>query len=68
MDKPPLGATPAFVVSRNRIVALADAISRVADNPSCNLEKIRLWATEICMQCDIVELERRELKRMDNEQ
>ena len=54
--KPPLGATPAFITSVNRIKDLSDAISRQFDQPVVNIDLmcIRKWAKEITMQCDIV--------------
>ena len=55
MDKPPVGAPPTWMASRMRIKDLAEAIARYASNTVCDVRSIREWATEICMQCDILQ-------------
>ena len=55
VHKPPLGAPPAWLTARNRIDDLANAISRTAKDPLGSIADIRQWASEICMQCDILQ-------------
>ena len=60
--RPPLGATPAYVRSAERIAELAQAISRTAlEGTAKNYPgHISLWAKEILMQVDIIEFESKE--------
>lgn len=53
--KPPLGTAPANVCATRRIRDLAGAINRTAVEYSRGDEyRIRNWAQEIIMQCDIL--------------
>lgn len=53
--KPPLGAAPANACATRRIRDLAGAINRTAVEYSRGDEyRIRNWAQEIIMQCDIL--------------
>ena len=54
VHKPPLGAPPVWLSARNRIGELAGAIERTAEDPLGSIDEIRRWASEICMQCDIL--------------
>lgn len=51
--KPELGCKPYYVSSAERVEDLAGAISRYAGNIDSEHEKIRQWAEEIRMHCDI---------------
>ena len=54
-EKPPIGAEPAWLIARTRIQELAEEISRNADSfGSDSIDTMRKFATEICMQCDIL--------------
>lgn len=55
IDKPPLGVKPAYVVAWQRIGELIEAIERQYESPSGDAEKVRDWAEEIEMQCEIIE-------------
>jgi len=55
VKKPPLGATPAWLGATRRIVELAKAINRTATDYSAGDEyRMKNWAKEIMMQCDIL--------------
>lgn len=54
MDKPPIGARPAYITSGARIKELAKAISRYADNASDYPDSIERWAKEIIIHIDLL--------------
>lgn len=58
-EKPELGCKPYYVASGQRVYDLAAAITRYAENIDTEHEKIREWAEEIKMHCDIA-------KKFDN--
>lgn len=57
MSKPPLGVEPTWMVARNRVSDLAKAIDRVSQESfsSKSIDDIRRYASEICMQCEILQ-------------
>lgn len=59
-EKPHLGTTPSFIVIPRRIIDLAAAISRYADDQEIASNKevtgvIRMWASEIIGHCDTLD-------------
>ena len=52
-NKPELGCKPYYVASGERIYELAAAITRYAENIDTEYERIKEWAEEIKMHCDI---------------
>ena len=62
--KPPIGASPAFVVLPYRLKDLADAISRYAEHKDIMdnqeiTELIRKWSKEIIGTCDTIDMIRK---------
>ena len=55
-SKPPLGVKPCFICAEERIKDLADGISRYAHKG--DYEIIQKWAKEICLQCELAEMEK----------
>ena len=54
--KPPIGAEPAYVSAAKRIRDLAGAINRTAmEYGKGDEQRMKAWAQEIVMQCDILE-------------
>lgn len=53
--KPPLGCRPAWLISRERILELSEAIERWAKSSQKDVSHIREWATEIYCHCVILE-------------
>ena len=53
--KPPVGAKPGWLAASERISVLAGAILRYStvEHGTTRRFPIRMWATEILMQCDI---------------
>lgn len=56
IQKPPLGVKPCYIQAEERIKDLAEAISRYADRG--DYEVVKKWAREICLQCEIAEMEK----------
>lgn len=54
--KPPIGVKPCFIHAEERIKDLADGISRYAHKG--DYEIIKKWAREICLQCELAEMEK----------
>ena len=55
MCKPPIGAMPAYLSATRRIIELAKAIDRTAADYSAGSEcRMKNWAKEIILQCDIL--------------
>ena len=52
MEKPPLGAAPAYIVAENRIDTLCLAIGRTIKGG--NYELAKRFAKEIYLQCDLL--------------
>lgn len=52
-EKPPIGIKPYYIVSCERINALAEAIQRYSTTK--NYKAIELWAEEIICYCDFLE-------------
>lgn len=62
MTNDKLGATPVWMTARNRIVDLANAIKRYAEDPLGDIESMRKLASEICMQCNILQWDENDRK------
>ena len=60
VGKPALGAAPAWLKSEERIRELANAILRNLPAPDRDIRRIRVWAKEIAMQCEIITMEAEE--------
>jgi len=56
-SKPPLGVKPYWMVAWSRISDLAEAIERQYEDANGNAELVELWAREIVLQCQILNLE-----------
>lgn len=56
-SKPPLGVKPYWMVSWSRISDLVEAIERQYEDASGNAKLVELWAREIVLQCQILNLE-----------
>lgn len=55
MDKPILGAKPAWMVAWSRIGDLIGAIERHYESPNGDAKQCEEYAEEIIMQCQIIQ-------------
>ena len=53
--KPPIGTAPYYIVARNRISSLTQAIDRYALSDVGDMKEIKAWAKEIFAQCEMIE-------------
>ena len=51
-QRPPVGAAPYYIQAAFRIEALGEAIQKYSSTD--NLYKIKEWASEIILQCDLI--------------
>lgn len=55
-NKPPVGTAPAWLTASRRIDELCRAIKDYSDaKPTNGTEKMREWAHEIILQCDLID-------------
>ena len=55
VPKPPIGVMPYYMVAQNRVLSLAQAITRYALISDMDADKIKKWAEEIVAQCELME-------------
>lgn len=60
-QRPPLGAAPYYIQTAFRIGELGEAIQKYSSTD--NLDKIKEWASEIILQCDLI----KEMRRINKE-
>lgn len=66
MNKPPLGARPYYIMAIDRIDELSKAIYDYSQETS-KTDLIKKWASEIILQCELIEAMRKVEKENCND-